>query len=91
MPAAGCPVLAAGLQMGLGPGSPARDADVFKGSCGFPPPPSPAPLPTTRPRPAPPQLRSSLAIGFGEPTTSSKARQESVFKVNDCGSNHIIR
>ena len=75
------------MQMGLGPSSLAWDADVFKGSCGLPPPPSPAPLPTT----PQPQLRSSLAIGFGEPTTSSKARQESVFKVNNCGSNHIIR
>ena len=74
------------MQMGLGPSSPARDAGVFKGSCGLPPPPSPVPLTTP-----PPQLRSSLAIGFGEPTTSSKARQESVFKVNNCGSNHIIR
>ena len=82
------------MQMGLGPGSPAWDAGVFKGSCGFPPPPSPAPLPTTHHPSAPPplpQLRSSLAIGFGEPTTSSKARQESVLQVNDCGSNHIIR
>lgn len=33
----------------------------------------------------------SLAVGFGEPTVSSKARQESVFKVDDCGSYLIIR
>lgn len=32
----------------------------------------------------------SLAVGFGKSTTSSKARQESVFQVDDGGSDLII-
>lgn len=71
------------MEPGLGPGSPARDASLSKGSWGLPLPPLPYCL-------AQPEVYS-LAVGFGEPTTGSKARQESVFKVNDCGSNLIIR
>lgn len=33
----------------------------------------------------------SLAVRLGEPTASSKARQEPVFEVDDSGSNLIIR
>lgn len=62
---------------------PAQDAGFSQGSCGLTLPPHLTPFPWTGPR--------SLAVGFGEPTVSSKARQESVFKVDDCGSYLIIR
>lgn len=67
----------------FGPWFPSLGCNLCKGNWGLPPPPLPYSL-------AQPQVYL-LAVGFGEPTTGSKARQESVFKVNDCGSNLIIR